>query len=131
MSIPNTHIKRVVAHLDLGVFDRGIAHGFTPVAQVIHPHSNAWLHLCRPLSGRGERRFEEGLVVLNQLVSSLSIPLHAEFIRLAWGHTKSWMPDGVIFLVCPLLQSLREFGQRPDRQAFGIGRFGDGAWLLC
>jgi hypothetical protein len=37
----NRDNTRVESHLDLGIFDRGIAHGFAPVIQMIHPRPDA------------------------------------------------------------------------------------------
>src|SRR6266571_6081599 len=46
--IPNTHIERVVTHLDLGSLNGRVAHGFTPVIEVIHPDADARLNFYRP-----------------------------------------------------------------------------------
>ncbi len=44
VGISATHVKEIVAHLDLSEFDGRVAHGFTPVVQVVYSHPNTRLH---------------------------------------------------------------------------------------
>src|SRR5258707_2180010 len=88
---PDSDIKWVVSHLDLSFFDGWIAHGFTPVIQMIDPDADPRLNLCCAFASRGKSRLEEGVIVLNVFVNTLTILLHAHFIRIAWCHTQRWM----------------------------------------
>src|SRR6266700_2213519 len=88
---PDSDIKWVVTDLDLSFFNGWIAHGFTPVIQMIDPDADPRLNLCCAFASRGKSRLEEGVIVLNMFVNTLTILLHAHFIRIAWCHTQRWM----------------------------------------
>src|SRR5712692_3089656 len=130
VSIPHTHVEWIVAHLDLGYLDSWIAHRFTPVVQVIHAHPDPRLNLCRSFAGRRERRFEEGIIVVNELVSPLPILFHAQFIGITRRHAKGWMPKRIIFLISPLLDSLCQSRERPHSLATWISHARILAWML-
>src|SRR6266699_6269875 len=54
VGVAHTHVKRAVTHFHLGSLDGWIAHGFTPVVQVMHPYTDSWLNLCSSLFDRWE-----------------------------------------------------------------------------
>src|SRR5712692_1378722 len=101
IDIANTHIKGVIAHCYRCPLHGRIAHGFTPVVQMIDADSSVWLDERFPFGGRGEGGDCEGVIVWNHPVDSCSILLNALLVGSTWGHAKSAMGLQTIFLKCP------------------------------
>src|SRR5260370_25235657 len=131
VGITDTHIKGIVAHLHLSIFNGRIPHGFTPVIQIVHSHSSTWLNLRGTLPRRGEGRLEKCIIVGDILVETLSILLKTEEVGFTRRHTQRWMPNGIIFFIGPLLYPFRECWKRPDCLTPWICRFCQESGLLC
>src|SRR5437667_3427967 len=113
VGITDAHIKGIVAHLHLCVFNGWVPHGFTPVIQIVHPYPSTWLNLCGTLSRRGEGCLEKGVIIADMLVKTLSILLKAQEVGFTWRHTQGRMPNGIIFFIGPLLYPFRQRWKRP------------------
>src|SRR5450759_502284 len=123
IGVDHPDVKRIIAHRNARLDDIGVPKVIVPIVEVLHFDPTAGLHLRCPFAGARTRIAENGVVVGNLAMLTLTTLFHPPEVGVAWWLSNATVLVLIVNLIRPLRQVRVEVPKRPDGQFFWVNGF--------